>query len=136
MKYVNEYNLSNVKSYTNEKLLKEKTELYSILGVSDALITDFSSVYFDYLLVNKPIAFELADKKAYENGRGFLVENPLDYMPGHKIYNVDDFLKFITDLVNDNDIYKNERDILCDKIHKYKDGKSSERILKMLGLIK
>ena len=136
MSYVDNYNLSNIKSYTNTDLINNNIDLYKLLGKSDALITDFSSVYFDYLLVDKPIAFELTDKEKYEKGRGFLMENPMDYMPGNKIYTVEDFEQFIEDVYQGKDIYKKERKELKDKIHMYQDGKSTERILNYLKLIK
>ena len=41
----------------DEDLKNEDIDFYEILGASDLLITDYSSVYFDYLLLNKPIIF-------------------------------------------------------------------------------
>lgn len=133
--YVNNYNLSNVKCLMNEDLLKEKINLYKLLGNTDGLITDFSSVYFDYLLVDKPIGFELTDKKKYESGRGFLMKNPLDYMPGHKIYSLKDFCQYITDVCNDCDEYSDDRKKMTEKIHNIKNGKSTLAVLHKCGII-
>ncbi|WP_344779455.1 glycosyltransferase [Microbacterium kribbense] len=51
-----------------------------ILGASDALITDYSSIFFDYLATGRPIAFFTPDADAYAHGRGTYL--PLDQLPG------------------------------------------------------
>ena len=55
-----------------------------MLGSSDALITDYSSVYFDYLLLDKPIGFTVDDMELYIKDRGFIFNNPEEYMPGKR----------------------------------------------------
>ena len=134
MNYITKENHSNILMLTNEELIQKNIDLYSLMGISDALITDFSSVYMDYLLCDKPIGFELNDYDEFKNGRGFLVEKPLELMPGYKIFNEKDFLKFINILFKE-DSYASERRKLCKKIHKNMDGNSSERILKHFNLI-
>jgi CDP-glycerol glycerophosphotransferase (TagB/SpsB family) len=43
----------------------ETADLYKILTVTDALITDYSSVVFDYCLLNRPILFFMPDMDDY-----------------------------------------------------------------------
>lgn len=135
MRYVDIYDFSNIIFLTNSQLLEKGIEIYSMLGETDALITDFSSVYVDYLLTNKPIGFELRDKKEYEKGIGFIFENPFDFMPGHKIYNKEQLAKFINDICSNNDLYLEDRKKMVELCHKYRDGNSSKRILEFLKLI-
>lgn len=45
-------------------------DINDLLLVTDILVTDYSSVIFDYLLVNKPIVYFTHDLKEYEDGRG------------------------------------------------------------------
>lgn len=132
--YVNFSNFSNIITMTNEQLLEKKVDLYSLMAKSSALITDYSSVYIDYLLLDKPIAFELGDYDAYSNGIGFIVDNPLDYMPGVKIKNAKDLKIFINDIVDGIDDFKLERNELKKKMHKFCDGKSSNRILEYFNI--
>ncbi|MGR5142801.1 CDP-glycerol glycerophosphotransferase family protein [Photobacterium sp. DNB23_23_1] len=50
--------------------------------ISDILITDYSSVYFDYALLNRPIVFFMYDRAHYENeNRGFYIDVD-SHMPG------------------------------------------------------
>ncbi|MGO1372089.1 MAG: CDP-glycerol glycerophosphotransferase family protein [Senegalia sp. (in: firmicutes)] len=136
MKYIKDINSSNIKIVTNKELLDKNIELYSLLGESDALITDYSSVYMDYLILDKPIGFTIDDLLQYNHKLGFMVEKPLDYMPGFKIKDIDDMLNFIEDVSMKKDLYKNERECICKLFNKYTDNNSSSRVLKFLGLIK
>ena len=75
----------------------------------DGLITDYSSIGFDFLLVDKPIGFTLDDYEKYKNSRGFVFENPLEYMPGNHIYSLSDLLEFIKNVAEQKDEYKEDR---------------------------
>ncbi|EUJ48384.1 CDP-glycerol glycerophosphotransferase family protein [Paenilisteria rocourtiae] len=134
LRFVSFCDLSHIVTLSNQDMLQENIDLYALLGKSDALITDFSSVYFDYLLLNKPIGFELADMNNYSSGRGFLVDEPLDYMPGAKIHDETGFLQFIHQVVRNEDNHVLERAKLCTKMNHYHDNKSAKRILEFLEL--
>lgn len=135
MKFMKDIVAENIKMITNKMLLDSEVELYEILGESDALITDYSSVYIDYLITNKPIGFTIDDIKAYQNVSGFLVQNPLNYMPGIKITKPDDMIEFIKSIIREHDEYKSNRERIRETFHKYIDNKSSERIIDFLKLI-
>ncbi|MBC2024813.1 CDP-glycerol glycerophosphotransferase family protein [Listeria booriae] len=134
LRFVSFYDLSHIVTLSNQEMLQEGIDLYALLGKSDALITDFSSVYLDYLLLNKPIGFELGDMSNYSTGRGFLVDEPLDYMPGNKIHDEALFLQFIDQIARNEDNYVIERAKLCVKMNHYHDNNSAKRILEFLEL--
>ena len=127
MRFVENFDLSNIKTYVNKDIYKHNVGIYELLSAADGLITDFSSVLFDYLLCDRPIGFELNDLSDYE--RGFLVDNPLDYMPGKKIMNADDLKVFISNVINGFDEFKEERNALKKRFHKNCDGNSAKRII-------
>lgn len=127
---------NNIKFITNDKLLEKEIELYELLGETDALITDYSSVYMDYLILDKPIGFTIDDINEYGNTLGFLVEDPLNYMPGPKIKTLDDMINFLEQISIEADSYKEERARVCKIFNKYTDNKSSDRILEFLDLKK
>ena len=104
--------------YISDSLLEEKQILlYRLISVCDALISDYSSVAVDYLLLDRPLGFVLTDYEQYKNTRGFIFEDPLEYMPGAKIYNFDDLLEFIQQTANDIDPWKNKRKELLPLMH-------------------
>ncbi len=53
-----------------------KTSTYDLMFVSDVLITDYSSVIFEYALLNKPIIFYCPDHTEYD--RDFYLNFPDD----------------------------------------------------------
>lgn len=101
--------LTNIMQITNADFEQAGVEMYSFLPLTDALVSDYSSVAIEYLLVDKPVAFTLDDYKLYNDNRGFLFDNPLDYMPGPHLYQLDDLVKFIEDVKAGNDNYSEER---------------------------
>lgn len=113
---------TNIIFINNEDLKKEDIELYSILHYTDALISDYSSISVDYMLLNKPIAYSLDDFKQYNNSRGFVFENPLEYMSGHHLYNMDDLLSFLEDVCSGRDIYVDKRALIMSEFHNLSDN--------------
>ena len=61
-----------VQILTDSDLDKRALSLYQLIGMSDALITDVSSVFFDYRRLGRPIFCFFPDFEAYESGRGFV----------------------------------------------------------------
>ena len=108
---------SNIEFIDNDTLAKENIDLYSLLKYTDGLITDYSSVAIDYILLDKPIGFTLDDFEKYSETRGFVFENPKDYMPGHHIYNFNDMKQYIEDIGNNKDQYKENRKSIMNEVH-------------------
>jgi CDP-glycerol glycerophosphotransferase (TagB/SpsB family) len=130
----NKPNFSNIRIFYDNEFKKEKLELYKILAISDALITDYSSVYFDYLLLNRPIAFTIDDIEKYKDSRGFVFDQSLDYMPGWKISNQAEFSNFLESLVNNIDNFQADRKRINDFANYYKDGGNCKRLLELINL--
>lgn len=129
-------NYTNILMFSNDDFLSKNVNLYGLLAESDALITDFSSVFTDYLLTDKPIAFDLSGYDNYASGDGFCVDDPISLLPGRLVYTTKDLKKFIEDTINGIDEFIDRRKAEKNKLHKYQDGKSTERILTYFGLIK
>ena len=88
------------------------------------------------MLLDRPIGFTLEDMDSYEDNRGFVFDNPLEYMPGEKIEDEDDFKSFILNCIEGIDNYKAERGKVNEKVNHYKDGNNCKRLLDMIGLKK
>lgn len=126
---------SNILFFTHQSFIKENLDLYEVLPIADVLITDYSSVYFDYLLLDRPIGFTVDDIESYQNTRGFVFDNPLEYMPGPKITNKEMFLQFLESCCNDQDDYKQERQKINDLCNYYQDGNNAKRALHLAGIL-
>ena len=106
---INFDSLKNISLISDSDFDREDIPMYQFLAVTDGLITDYSSVAFDYLIVNKPIAFALDDYEYYKEKRGFVFDDPRNYMPGHHLYKIEDLCTFVNDVAEGNDFYVGER---------------------------
>lgn len=109
--------LNNIVYLENSDLEKNGVQLYEFIHYADALISDYSSVAIDYLLLDKPLGFTLDDYEAYTESRGWVFEDPLEYMPGKHMYNMQDFKNFIADIIDNKDEYAADRAKVRSKTH-------------------
>ena len=101
--------LGNIKEISDGVFSKADIPMYKFIAHTHALISDYSSISVDYLLVNRPMAFALEDFDAYKDSRGFVFEDPRVYMPGHHLYSFKDLECFLKDVSAGNDLYKEAR---------------------------
>lgn len=125
---------SNIHTLNTRVLENSGIQLYEIFNHFSALISDYSSVTFDYLYLDRPIAYTLDDFEEYKISRGFAMENPLDYMAGHHVYTYDDLTEFISDVVKRNDRFKEKRSMVRDLVGMAEGGKASEMLLDFLEI--
>ena len=106
--------------------------LCELMQNSDALITDYTSAYFDYLLLDKPVIFNFYDFDKYNEFRGFSFD-PIDsILAGDIVTNEDNFYNALNNVINNKDTYKRKRNFVRNLVHKYIDQNSSERIYNFL----
>ncbi len=78
---------TNIKILTSKNLQNSLLDLYDVLGAAEILITDYSSVYIDFLLLEKPIIFFTPDFEIYNEKRGFMLEPFSEWIPGPQAFN-------------------------------------------------
>ncbi|MBR5636947.1 MAG: CDP-glycerol glycerophosphotransferase family protein, partial [Pseudobutyrivibrio sp.] len=125
---------TNIVFIDNNALVKNDIQINEILGYADALISDYSSVAIDYLMLDRPIAFAIEDIGEYENARGFVFEPIRDWLPGVEVMTFEDFWNFIVEIAEGKDSSKDKRKRILDQLHKFRDDKSCERLVKVLGI--
>jgi len=124
-------NLSNIK-FTNEHLkVKYNLANTDILGNSDALITDYSGAYHEYVILNRPIALTVDDLVEYSRHVGFVL-NYLEWIKGDYLLDTEDLLDWFSDLSQGIDRSKKDRETAMHKIHDNIDGKATERVVNFL----
>lgn len=128
------FSFSNIRMMTNDDIEAKHLQLYELVAYADALVTDYSSIFFDYLLLNRPIGFTCDDMDTYGGNRGFVVDHPFDLMPGMKINCFSDFLDFSKKMVSGDDGYAQERKRVNQLVNTDKDGKSAQKLISLLGL--
>lgn len=104
-------------------------ELYLI---SDMLVTDYSSVFFDYANLKRPMLFYVHDIEEYrDNLRGFYFDFEKE-APGPLVRTTDELLKEINRLktgYNEDEGIEKFYHMFCS----LEDGKASERITRLFG---
>lgn len=118
---------NNIRIITNNMLFTKGIDLYEILNVANILITDYSSVYFDTLLIDLPIIFTPVDLIEYKSDRGLLLEPYEEWTPGPKCTNQKDLQNYIIKCLFDPRYYQKERNNILNKVHMYLDGNSCSR---------
>lgn len=113
------------------RLLREVPGLlYHLIGQADALLTDCSSVYIDYLMLDRPIGFVFDDMADYAANRGFVFPDPLAVMPGAHINEYSSLIAFLEDVAAGRDSYADARRRVNEEFNTYCDNESSRRLLK------
>lgn len=99
-------------------------DIQSLLLRSDIIVTDFSSLMFDAMLINKKVFLYAPDVELYEKNRGvyFKFSNlPFDLAKTEK--------KLITNIIDFNsDAYYEKINNFSDEINVFEDGKASYRL--------
>ena len=101
--------LTNIIFLNNKQLEALNITIAQLYGISDCLMTDYSSAYLSYLNLDRPLGFILADKKAYDKSQGLTIDNVEEIMPGDKIYSKEELYKFFDTLKSGKDNYSHKR---------------------------
>ncbi len=108
------------------------SDIYPLLSLFDLLLTDYSSIYFDYLLLDRPIVFYPYDMDAYRAGRELLFD--YDAMtPGPRALDFDALLAALAATLNGPDTHAEARKRVRDLVHDHRDGRSMARLWEQLN---
>lgn len=127
--YMQDY--SNIIFFTNNTLRENNIQLYEILRSTDALLTDYSSIYFDYLLLNKPVGLVIDDFELYKQNVGF-INDFKSQIEATYIEDKKSLFNFINNLANNPNILIEDLGDAKDRFHTVKDYTSGELILKRI----
>ena len=125
--------LNDLASHKRIKLAThaEFTDINTFLPFIDVLLTDYSSIYHDFLLLNKPMIFIPYDYDHYNQRSGFLYDY-FENLPGPSVNTFDDFSKELCSVTSGSDNYGEKRAFLTEQIHKYSDANACERVSKLV----
>lgn len=126
--------LSNIILINNDWLIEKDIQINQLLGIADALLSDYSSAAIDFLLMDRPMGFIVDDLEQYSLNRGFIFENILDWLPGKCIFEKNDLDDFISEIAFGRDPYRLKRKKLRGMLHKNADDKNCKRIVEALEI--
>jgi len=99
-------------------------DIYPLLRETAVLITDYSSVFFDYLLLDRPIVFAPFDIQQYIKADRELFYDYDQVTPGPKAKDWPEVLRLLGEAVQ-NDSWKAERRKVCTRFNKFNDSNNS-----------
>lgn len=106
-------------------------EINDIYLVSDLLITDYSSVFFDYANLKRPVLFYMYDFDDYKNNlRDFYIS--LDELPGPIVKTQKELEKCISNVDKSITEFKDTYQKFNDKYNYLDDGNASERVIRVI----
>ena len=112
----------NIRSYDSPK------DIQPLMKISDVLITDYSSAYIDFLLLDRPVIFFPYDYEKYTKTER---DMSFDYdwvTAGPKCYSQEELHKAIQEVLDHGDQFAEKRREIREKFFKYQDGNASERV--------
>jgi CDP-glycerol glycerophosphotransferase len=127
-------NFQAIRVLTQEEMQQHGLTVYTMLPAFDGLLTDISSIWLDYLLLDKPIVFAFPDIQDYRDGRGLAIEPYEDWVPGHFVRDIDGLVAALSHLVEGRDPMAHERGLARRRFHHYHDDLSTVRLLDGLGM--
>lgn len=106
-------------------------DVNEILYFCDALITDYSSIMHDFLLLDRPLIFVPYDFDEFSRKEGLLY----DYrrlLPGPEVCSLRELFFAIGMLSGSSDQWRWQRERLRNMVHKYVDGNASARVAELI----
>lgn len=97
--------------------------------ISDVLITDYSSVFFDYANLRRPMLFFTYDLDKYQSVlRGFYMDVE-EELPGPMLFDTDEVLDAIGNLPQIQKQYEDKYRIFCEKYCGWEDGSATQKVV-------
>lgn len=107
-------------------------DVYPFLPEVDGMISDYSSIYMDYILLNRPIFFLLYDREKYETKDRELHTFFNDFLVGPISIKQDQLELDLLKSFNEQDLFVEKRADIIAKSYRNTDDKSAKRILKFI----
>ncbi|MFD1879620.1 CDP-glycerol glycerophosphotransferase family protein [Vibrio chagasii] len=115
-------------------IVADENQKYSeVFNISSLLITDYSSIFFDFSFLRKPVMFYQFDKEAFYRGHyesGYFDLNKFSF--GKVISDHDLLVDSICSLIENGDFQKDEGIIDSSDFYKFNDNSNSERVFNLI----
>ena len=129
---LNHYIFETARDCKNIILHNRDNDIYPVLNKTDLLISDYSSIAYDFLILNRPMLFFVYDKQRYEETRGEFSFDYDEFTPGMQVETQNELENEIYNIFNGIDSYKDKRLKLLNYYYDFIDNKSSQRIMEQI----
>lgn len=126
-------NASHIRIINDQDLADRGLQLYEVLAGSSGLITDYSSVYFDYLLLDRPIATTTDDIDEWKQMTGFAFDLDAFYDRSTiRCPDLDALTAFLSDVCGGRDEKALGRNEIRALTNIWNDGNSARRVAEFI----
>jgi CDP-glycerol glycerophosphotransferase len=123
----NQFDFSKYDGFIKD--VSKEDDINDLYIVSDILMTDYSSVFFDYANLKRPIIFYMYDLEHYQNNlRGFYLD--LDELPGPIVTTETEVVQSIKKTKNQTAEGTSKQNAFYEKFNGLEDGRATERVVR------
>ena len=119
------YEFARAGGHSTRVLVPNDIPTNALLAVTDTLITDYSSIFFDFLTTGRPIAFLVPDGDDYVDGRGTYLGS--DSLPGPVFSRVDELAEFVSSPIDE--AWRARRHEWATRFTPQSDGRAAARVI-------
>lgn len=112
---------------TEQQLFEKDIRYDELLNAFDVMISDYSSIAYDYLPLDRPLIYLIPDFEEYMSERGFVFHNINLFMPGEKVFHFAQLLRALEEAFEHPEKYKKEREFVLAYRFDFRDDKAAER---------
>lgn len=112
---------------TDGQLFSHNIRYDELLNAFDVMVSDYSSIAFDFLMLDRPIVYLIPDYEEYISERGFVFNHVESYMPGKKVFDFCGLLSALEEAFAFPEKYQSERAFVLANRFDFTDGRSAER---------
>jgi len=131
-----DYSMAMKEKYSHIRVLDNESDMYPLFSKVDLLITDYSSIFFDFLLTNKPVLFYPYDIQEYLTKDRTLYDEYKTVTPGHKAYNFKEFYEKLELFFKEPNALKEsilDYNVIKKMYNKYNDSDASKRTYQFIA---
>ncbi|MBT8080957.1 MAG: CDP-glycerol glycerophosphotransferase family protein [Gammaproteobacteria bacterium] len=115
--------------------LPQEIDIYTMLVHTDVLISDYSSIIFDYMLLDRPIVYYLPDLEEFIASSRSMNFDPLEIAAGPVCMNGEELLKALAEVATGTDESAEQSarwSEIRQRFNTFADGNSSQRVLDVI----
>ena len=132
-----DYSMAIKEEYSNIRVLDNESDMYPLFSKVDLLITDYSSIFFDFLLTDKPVLFYPYDKEDYLTKDRSMYDEYDTVTPGHKAYDFNGFYEKLELFFKHPDALKEsvlDYQVIKKMYNQYNDSDGAKRTYQFIAL--
>jgi len=132
-----DYSMAMKEKCSHIRVLDNESDMYPLFSKVDLLITDYSSIFFDFLLTDKPVLFYPYDKDDYLTKDRSMYDEYDTVTPGHKAYDFNSFYEKLELFFKDPDALKEsvlDYQVIKKMYNQYSDSDGAKRTYQFIAL--